>query len=139
MMSIKSHQKILINFALTIAFLFNAILPLLLIFDRPTSPDSDALAQIFNDKILICTSSGYKYISIRDLEKGDLSAGKDNFSSHCVLCLIELAAADLYVPEKPLIFPSLSISENIYFVRYSSALNFVGLKGNNSPRAPPVA
>ena len=92
----KTHRKS-ITLLLTLALLFNAMSPLLFAFNvSPASTDS-AAESMFGDKILICTSTGFKYVSIEDFRNGSLPDQK-NALPHCSLCIINSLLAHNFIP-----------------------------------------
>jgi hypothetical protein len=77
-----------------IAFLMNVMLPFFAVYDVGQAMASEAekssieeMSSVFGDKILICTSDGFKLVSIEDLQ-----SGKEQPTPHpqykCVLCYV---------------------------------------------------
>lgn len=78
------------------AFFFNAIAPLLFALSQPLSADDAELKRFLSGQILICTASGYKYISIDDAGGGDTSETSPE-TPHCPLCIIAFAETDAFL------------------------------------------
>lgn len=71
-----------------IAFVLNAIVPFFAVYNLPTNDaQASELSSVFGEKILICTSDGFKWISLKDLQNGkDLP--KHNSRYKCALCYV---------------------------------------------------
>ena len=64
--------NVTVNLFLTLVFVLNTLSPLSLYFNKDTLSDASVVQELFGGKILICTSSGYKYVSLEDF-KNDLN------------------------------------------------------------------
>ena len=133
MKNITLYRKI-ITLTLTIALLFNAVSSLNFSFNV-ASADS-GVRSLFGDKILICTSSGLKYISFEDFKKGDYPKDKST-RSHCPLCIVNNASDDNFTLTAT---KTKSLPISVAKTRYSQTLKVVfrhEATNNIQPRASP--
>lgn len=131
------HHKLTINLLIALAVFLNAIAPLSVVAKEFSATDSVSSESLFGDKILICTPTGFKYISIEELHERQ-NNGQDDSQTHCVLCQIN-------APVNILVAIDLA---NVYEFEFrNSASRFYGtnqLQKPNSiysdakPRAPPL-
>jgi hypothetical protein len=138
MKNLVQKYKRIANLLVIFAFLINASIPALGTIARSSSTSDTSYEAMLGGKILICTPSGYQYVSIEDIgnKKTPNQTGK---LSHCPLCAIELASphflastdVDTYIPSR--IARTLSFdTETIFLPRGKTFQKF-------SPRAPPYA
>ncbi|MCC3861658.1 DUF2946 domain-containing protein [Pseudemcibacter aquimaris] len=90
MLRIIRHYKLNINMFAALVILINALAPL-----SVAAKDLSGVEDLFGDKIIICTPTGIKYVSIDELN-GLTSSDQDQSQSHCPLCLIKVSASVLY-------------------------------------------
>ena len=130
--SITTYCRV-ISQCLILALLLNAALPSILSLINAASDEQSSL---FGDKILICTSTGAKYISIADYENGNLPADYDP-RPHCPLCILNLAMADAHIPASITIKRVQPPAMQVYY--YAFAENNYNAKAalHTRSRAPP--
>ena len=137
MVNIRSDRK-KVTFLLIIALLFNAIFPLLTALNNYSESKLSGIDELFSDRILICTSSGFKYISLKDYEEGNFPDDNDP-RPHCPLCTINAAITDKFLPTITKIeFPRFSGERIYYFTDKNYILSPEWIKYNKS-RAPPYS
>jgi hypothetical protein len=95
---ILSGKKRFISYLTVLAFLINAFVPFFAIYNIPQASAAtqeqtqDKENSFFGDKILICTSAGFKWVSLDDLESfQDLEQQDDaphSSSFECPLCYV---------------------------------------------------
>ena len=78
-------QKRIIAFILIATVAFNTLLPFFAFYQGQTEPSQ--LAKLFGDKVLICTSDGFQWVSWEDLKSGKVPV-KQHKQFFCPLCLI---------------------------------------------------
>ena len=123
---------------LSIALLLNAIFPTFMSFNSfAGSADVAALERLYGekDKILICTSYGYKYVNIEDIKKEQEKP--HNKDSHCPICVIASASAKLLIPEFNSIDFEYSNAELFEFPYFREINISEYNQSYNSSRAPP--
>ena len=130
------NSKFAIQTLLTMVLFFNAVAPLSIVITQFYSVDEASAESLFGDKILICTPSGYKYISFDEFEE---NSGKENNEqlSHCSLCLINTDSANYYLPDTHILNNlQITAAKDVYYIlRYS--LRLKTLHQVAQPRAPP--
>lgn len=93
----KLQAKIITYFILSLVLALNTALPAFTSFDNFFKANSEeeiaTLEKLYGKqgKILICTSYGFKYVTIEELQNGDSNGSPHNDESHCPLCIITAA------------------------------------------------
>lgn len=83
----KHVRALLFRFAL-IAFLFSAVVPFFAVYDLPGSPaEQERLAQLFGEKILICSEKGFEWVRLADIGQGEHQPKPDSHLK-CALCYV---------------------------------------------------
>lgn len=129
--------NVTVNLFLTLVFILNALPPLSFLLKQDILSDASVVQELFSGKILICTSSGYKYVSLEDFKNGNLP-DKGDQKPHCPLCLINGTSAFLYIPETyAKLFPEFEVISPYYSVFFQLLIPGIVLNKTN-PRAPPL-
>lgn len=103
-----------ISIVTAIAFLFNTMLPFLAIYDLSqlqASENSQAISPLLGNKVLICTSEGFKWVELKDLRDSAEEPGEKpepHPQVKCALCYLSIngikftapdaAVAPVYIP-----------------------------------------
>ncbi|MCE3232229.1 MAG: hypothetical protein K0R98_486 [Rickettsiaceae bacterium] len=129
-----AHRYIVLITAL--AFIVNIMLPFYAIYSLPAN-DTKQLSSIFGDKVLICTSDGFKWFSWEDIQSGK-EKPKTHEQIKCPVCYVAAHSTNhtfvaqnvefLYSPEVELLKFRLSLNNN-----FISQISFSGKQS----RAPP--
>jgi len=82
------HNKFAINLIIALAVFLNAVAPLSVVAKEFSAQNNVSTESLFGDKILICTPTGFKYISIEELHERQ-NNGENEQQTHCLLCLIK--------------------------------------------------
>lgn len=92
-------KRILTYFILSFALLFNGVLPAYSSVPTFSEEDKAALKELYGGdaKVLICTSFGFKYVSLDELEK-EQGQGETSPQEHCPLCLLTANKNKSYEP-----------------------------------------
>ena len=136
MTSLIQRHGTTVNLLFTLVFILNTMSPLLSSFSQNTFANDSVIEGLLSDKILICTSSGYKYVSLEDFRNGKLPNEHDQ-KPHCPLCFISTALSHLFVPENNSIQFPIFKSENPYYRTFLQVLIPNITLNNSFPRAPP--
>ncbi|MFW0777651.1 MAG: hypothetical protein ACN2B6_08035 [Rickettsiales bacterium] len=78
-------QKRLAVLLLTFTIAFNTLLPFFAFYQGQTEPSQ--LAKLFGDKVLICTSDGFQWVSWEDLKSGKIPV-EQHKQFFCPACVI---------------------------------------------------
>lgn len=125
------------NIIIALAFFLNAIAPLSVVAKEFSTSDNVATESLFGDKILICTPTGFKYISIDELNASQ-NGNQNGPQNHCLLCQISMSGNILY---------AIDLTNTFEFQYYKSAqkindaelyLKPTSVFNTSKPRAPPV-
>ena len=115
------------------AFLIYTLLPFFAVYSNPS--ESKQLSSLFGEKVLICTSDGFKFVSWEDL------AGKDAPKPHneikCPLCYFASHGTH-YAPHSALL--ALAYDAYAITLQYRQFNEILLSRSTNShyqPRAPP--
>ena len=81
------QNKFAVNLLIAAAIFLNAMAPLSVVAKEISPADTASIDALFGDKIVICTPTGFKYVSIDELNERQ-KTGQDNSENHCPLCLI---------------------------------------------------
>lgn len=129
--------NVAVNLFLTLVFALNTLAPLSLLFNQDTLAGDSVAQELFSGKILICTSSGYKYVSLEDFKNGNLPDESDP-RPHCPLCAIAATSAYLFIPEiYAILFSEFEATSPYYSVFFQRLIPSIILNKAN-PRAPPI-
>ncbi len=121
---------------LVLVLVFNSLAPLLAMPESGPSSDVVGIEELFSDRILICTASGFRYISIEDYEKGEFP-DNHNPQIHCPLCIISLYKLDNFIPDVTAVKLSYSVSGQSYYRDVTQGYTCTHRICNTNPRAPP--
>ena len=132
-----SAFKFRINIFVALVVFLNAIAPLSVVAKELSTSADTGIEALFGEKILICTPTGFKYISIdelHDLQHGDQNAAQ----SHCPLCQINVFSSLLALVD----FGSINFisdHQSDHKIIVESDLFRPGLLfGSVNARAPPI-
>ena len=135
----KTTKKRSIVYTMLLAFVFNLLLPFFATYSLPAQADQQvSLASLLGDKILICTTEGYKWVSLAELQDEEPVPVVDEHYK-CPLCFLQV--------DKPLsLTPDHLILQNVspvYFALYQTDAFFedhktIRLLLGRSTRAPPA-
>jgi hypothetical protein len=137
---IKNRHKRSIVRTMLLAFVFNLLLPFFATYNLSSVQASSeaSLASLIGDKILICTQSGYKWISLSELQGGE-SVPETEAHFKCPLCFLQV--------DKPASIPAdysavALVSPNYQFLQYSATASksqkTIWLLCGRSSRGPPA-
>ncbi len=115
---------------LLVAFLLNVMLPFVAVYDTQQalashseqSSSNSNLSSLLGDKILICTSSGFKWVSWDDLQQ-DNNQTQSHSKYQCALCYL---AANHFKHSVPIQHVAIFYQKNIRHV-FSDALDFTAI------------
>lgn len=136
MMNIFKDYKIKINIFVALVVFLNAIAPLSVIAHEVPSAESSVTEALFGDKILICTPTGFKYISIEELNERQ-NKGQDGQQNHCPLCLINVAAYILVAVDLGTLFEIEYQTSGNQNYDVETSLTSKSFSSAVKPRAPP--
>ena len=126
-----------------IAFLMNVMLPFFAVYDIQQAMAAEAeqssaneMSSVFGNKILICTSDGFKLVSIEDLQNG-----KEQPTPHpeykCALCYVTAHGTKHTLPVQEV---ALIYHQGVQYLSYSfiddTAVSSLSTRGFQT-RAPP--
>lgn len=126
-----------------LAFLMNVMLPFFAVYDVQQAMAAEAkkssteeMSSVFGKKILICTSDGFKLVSIEDLQDG-----KEQPTPHpeykCALCYVAAHGTKHIVPDQEVV---LAYQQSIQYISYSfvndAVISGISTRGFLT-RAPP--
>ncbi|PIR39825.1 MAG: hypothetical protein COV35_00570 [Alphaproteobacteria bacterium CG11_big_fil_rev_8_21_14_0_20_39_49] len=126
-----------------VAFLMNVMLPFFAVYDmqhamaaEAEKSSIDSMSSLFGDKILICTSDGFKLVSLEDLQNG-----KERPTPHpeykCALCYVAANGIKHVVPAQEV---ALLYQQSIQYISYSfrndAEISAISTRGFQT-RAPP--
>ena len=136
MFSIVKHHKNLTNLFVAFVVFLNAMAPLSVVAKDFSNSDDATAEALFGDKIVICTPTGFKYISVDELNDRQ-NNGSDNAQNHCPLCLIKISsfvlnAVDL---DSSFDFEIINAEQKIFVADFSD--KSANLISSTNPRAPP--
>lgn len=82
-----------------VAFIINAVIPFFATYNLPhtSSNTNKELSSIFGSKLLICTSEGFKWVNLEDVQNGN--APKPHPEFKCPLCYV--AVRGLFIQAQP--------------------------------------
>lgn len=123
---------------LILALLINAILPAFLAHDNFRNADTKALEELSgkDGKVLICTSYGYKYVSIAELEEENKKPSNNKPS--CPICVLASSNTKAFTPHIAELDLQYSRIELISFFIFNDEIKIDNNISYKSPRAPPV-
>lgn len=137
MISAFKHYKFSVNLLIAMIVFLNAIAPISVVARELSGSDDTTAEALFGDKILICTPTGFKYISIEELNDRQ-SGGRDQQQSHCPQCLIKVSAT---------VFTTVEF-DNSFEIEYRNTTDQVNITKSeqdpisissaSNPRAPPI-
>ena len=137
---IKNRHKRGIVYTMLLAFVFNLLLPFFATYNLNIAQAAivDDLSALIGDKVLLCTSTGYKWVSLTELQDQE-SAPETGAHYKCPLCYLNV--------DKPETIPSdystlAAVSPAYRVSNYSDApvenQKTVWLLFGRSTRAPPT-
>jgi len=122
-----------------LAFLLNVILPFLAVYNVPTA---DALAKqassSFGEKVLICTLTGFKWVTWEDLQNGS-----EEHAPHpdykCALCYLAAHGLKNFLTPDDTLWAYGVMAGNTGFSTYSYQPVALYLQSSRHTRAPPYS
>jgi hypothetical protein len=82
----KPHQKMIAAFT-AVALLLHGVLPFFALYQLPVTHDVRSIASLFGERLLICTSDGFKWVRTEDIFK-DGQHPKPHPQYQCALCYV---------------------------------------------------
>lgn len=126
-----------------IAFVMSVMLPFFAVYDvqqalasQPSELSSEEMSSLFGEKVLICTSDGFKWVSWEDLQNGK-EQPKPHPQYQCALCYVAAHGAKHVASahEIAIIYPQNIQYISYYFLDIATMSQFAG-RGFLT-RAPP--
>ncbi len=126
-----------------VAFLMNVMLPFFVVYDvqqalasGSAESSSEEMSSLFGEKVLICTSDGFKWVSWEDLQNGK-EQPKPHPQYQCALCYVAAHGIKNAVPAQEI---EIAYHQNIQYISYyfSDVTTISKLAGRGFlTRAPP--
>lgn len=127
-----------INLFVALVLILNAFAPLSVVAKEFSSAKEVGIEALYGDNILICTPTGFKYISIDELNDMEKN-GQSSDQSHCPLCQISAFSTILALIE----FNAFNVPSNYGSVQTiyveDDLLLSPSRTRNIKARAPPVS
>ncbi|NBX03312.1 MAG: hypothetical protein EBR02_04500 [Alphaproteobacteria bacterium] len=130
---IKRFATQFVAFLLACAVIFSAFLPFFATYSEKVAPSG--LASIFGEKVLICTSEGFKWAKWEDLQSGK-SPVKHHKNYSCPLCYLADGVGKLLLTAGVLLILREQIGQG-KFLHLRTAYAYARPSRAIHPRAPP--
>ena len=137
---VKNRHKRGIVYTMLLAFVFNLLLPFFATYSLGSAQaaSADDLSALIGDKVLLCTSTGYKWVSLSEIQ-GEVPAPETGEHYKCPLCYLNLDKPEVIASGYSML---LSVSPAYRVFAYAGAPvenpKTVGLLLGRSTRAPPA-
>ncbi len=127
-----------------VAFLMNVMLPFFAVYNVPQAimaaqsgqPYSERMASFFGEKILICTSGGFKWVSWEDLQNGE-EQPEPHPKYECALCYVTASGLKDFIPATN---AAITYGDITRYISYDTPHDVIFRKHSScgsQPRAPP--
>jgi len=137
---LKNRRKRGIVYTMLLAFVFNLLLPFFASYNLASvqAASGDDLSALIGDKILLCTSTGYKWVSLSELQ-GEEPLPETGKHYKCPLCYLHVDKPGVIYSDYSML---LSMSPVFRISTYSGEPvenpKTIALLLGRSTRAPPV-
>ena len=137
---VKKRHKRGIVYTMLLAFVFNLLLPFFATYSLGSAQaaSADDLSALIGDKVLLCTSTGYKWVSLNEFQ-GEEPAPETGEHYKCPLCYLGIDKPEVIAADYSMLQ---SVSPAYRVSAYSGAPvenpKIVGLLLGRSTRAPPA-
>ncbi|MBL4602521.1 MAG: hypothetical protein JKY84_07240 [Emcibacteraceae bacterium] len=133
MIDILRHNKHAISTLIAVVVFFNAIASLSIVVKQVSNSGETSVESLFGDKILICTPTGFQYISFDELQKRQ----NNEQQYHCAHCQINASVNILFAIDLSDLFAiAFRNSANQFYVATQSQ-KIKTIYSAARPRAPP--
>lgn len=109
------------SFLTLFAFLMNVMLPFFAVYDvqqalasQSAESSSEEMSSLFGEKVLICTSDGFKWVSWKDLQNGK-EQPKPHPQYQCALCYVAAHGIKSTVPAQEI---AIVYHQSVQYISY---------------------
>lgn len=119
------------------ALLVYTLLPFAAIYQVPLTQNTAKMASLFGDKVLLCTSDGFRLVSWDDIASGKFKQ-KEHKRYQCPLCQVAAQAHYTAPADINSALTSITVSRIVFSASASSHIYDEKGWPPQQPRAPPV-